>query len=89
MGYRMILKENGERVLEEVVVDEAMASEEPVWVVNRNDDSGFLSLEKLREQDPEWGNGGGSLVVKPKTWVLETPGVVKSLVLKFQDAQKL
>lgn len=78
----MILKENGERVLEEVVVDEAMASEEPVWVVNRNDDSGFLSLEKLREQDPEWGNGGGSLVVKPKSWVVETPGVVKSLVLK-------
>lgn len=82
VGYRMILKENGERVLEEVVVDEAMASEEPVWVVNRNDDSGFLSLEKLREQDPEWGNGGGSLVVKPKAWVLETPGIVKSLVLK-------
>ena len=82
VGYRMILKENGERVLEEVVVDEAMASEEPVWVVNRNDDSGFISLEKLREQDPEWGNGGGSLVVKPKTWVLETPSVVKSLVLK-------
>ena len=47
-------------------MDEELASKETVWVVNLNDDSGYDSLELLRRQDPEWGNGGGTVIVKPQ-----------------------
>lgn len=66
IGYRMAVDENGERVIEEVIVDEQMASEQTVWVVNRNDDSGYDSLEMLRREDPDWGSGGGSIIVRPQ-----------------------
>lgn len=66
VGYRMTADaETGERKVEEIVVDEALATEIPVWVVNRNDDSGYTSLELLRRDDPDWGTGGGSVIVKP------------------------
>lgn len=51
---------------EKVLVDEQMAMERPVWVVSRNSDAGYTSLEMLRRQDPDWGNGGGEIYVKPK-----------------------
>ncbi len=65
IGYRLIVGDDGFHQVEEVVVDEAMALEEPVWVVNRNSDAGFTSLEMLRRDDPEWGEGGGNIIVKP------------------------
>jgi hypothetical protein len=46
----------------ETLVDEALASKRPVWVINGNDDSAYLSLEQLRRQDPDWGKGGRVLV---------------------------
>jgi hypothetical protein len=46
-------------------VDEAMARERPVWVVNRNSDAGYTTLEMLRREDPDWGEGGGDIIVKP------------------------
>ena len=45
-------------------VDEAMARERPVWVVNRNADAQHKTLEMMRREDPSWGQGGGGLVVK-------------------------
>ncbi|MBO8444482.1 MAG: hypothetical protein IAC23_02140 [Bacteroidetes bacterium] len=63
LGYRMITDENGVRTVEEVIVDEQTAMKETVWVVNRNDDGDFTSLEMLRREDPDWGSGGGSIVV--------------------------
>lgn len=48
----------------EVTVNEAMAASRPVWVVNRNSDADFTSLELLRRQDPSWGNGGGDILVR-------------------------
>ena len=45
--------------LEEVIVDEAMARERPVWVINRNRDAEYQSLEMRRRKDPDWGQGGG------------------------------
>lgn len=48
---------------EKVLVDEQMASERPVWVVSRNADAEYTSLEMLRRQDPSWGQGGGELLV--------------------------
>lgn len=47
-----------------VVVTEELAREKPVWVINRNDDSMYKSIEMLRMEDPDWGKGGG-IVVKP------------------------
>lgn len=63
VGYRIVETAEGGRRCEEVEVDEEMAENTPVWVVNRNDDSRYTSLEMLRKKDPEWGNGGGSIVV--------------------------
>ena len=85
MGYRMVIEDDGSRHVEEIVVDEEMATEVPVWVVNRNDDAGFTSLEMLRREDPEWGEGGGSIIVNPSKSSIDTPEVksgLKTLILK-------
>ena len=65
-GYRLFVDDDGFRRVEEVIVDEAMADEEPVWVVNRNSDAGYTTLELLRREDPQWGEGGGNIIVKPR-----------------------
>ena len=51
--------------VEEVVVDEEMARERPVWVINRNRDAEYQTLEMRRREDPDWGQGG-SILVRPK-----------------------
>lgn len=66
--------------LKEVSVSEDMAQERPVWVINRNDDASFTSLEMLRQSDPHWSEGG-SLVIKSKVGAAASSGV-KTLVLK-------
>ena len=65
IGYRLVEGDDGFRHVEEVLVDEAMAKKSPVWVVNRNDDAAYTSLEMLRREDPDWGEGGGNIIVKP------------------------
>lgn len=85
MGYRMVIEDDGSRHVEEIVVDEEMATEVPVWVVNRNDDAGFTSLEMLRREDPEWGEGGGSIIVNPSRSAVNpavTKAGLKTLILK-------
>lgn len=57
-GYRTTITSFGNRVTEEVTVTEELAMETPVWVVNRNTDSDFKTLEMLRKENPEWGAGG-------------------------------
>ena len=51
--------------VEEVIVDEEMARKRPVWVINRNRDAEYETLEMRRKEDPDWGQGG-SIVVRPK-----------------------
>ncbi len=58
-GYEL-LPDGGVRKL---LVDEQMTSERPVWVVNRNSDAEYKSLELLRREDPSWGTGGGDILV--------------------------
>lgn len=65
IGYEVSFKDDGSRHVKEVIVDEAMARERPVWVVNRNSDAGYTTLEMLRREDPDWGEGGGDIIVKP------------------------
>ena len=65
IGYRLEYDEDGSRHVQKVIVDEEMAGEHPVWVVNRNSDAGYTTLEMLRREDPNWGEGGGAIIVKP------------------------
>lgn len=65
IGFEVSVKDDGSRHVMEVIVDEEMAKERPVWVVNRNSDAGYMSLEMLRREDPDWGEGGGTIIVKP------------------------
>ena len=80
-GYRLVVEDDGSRHVEEVAVDEAMAKEVPVWVINRNDDAGYTSLEMLRREDPDWGEGGGAIIVNPSKSP-ETKSSLKTLVLR-------
>ena len=83
IGYRLSCEDDGTRHVEEVVVDEALALEVPVWVVNRNSDAGFTSLEMLRREDPNWGEGGGTIIIKPDQTKASTKGTaLKTLILK-------
>ena len=66
VGYVVSIGDDGSRRVEEVIVDEEMARERPVWVINRNTDAGYDTLEMLRRENPDWGEGGGSLIVKPQ-----------------------
>jgi len=74
VGYEVIVNADGSRSVREVVVTEDMARERPVWVVNRNDDSAYTSVELLRKNDPAW-EGGGSIIVNP-TKASSTSGMV-------------
>lgn len=91
VGYRIVVGRDGRRSVETVVVDEDLALEEPVWVVNRNSDAGYTSLEMLRRNDPDWGNGGGTIIVKPNAAAARSNAIsdtktelapLKSLILK-------
>lgn len=87
IGYKVTMSDDGVRQLEEVIVDESMASEVPVWVINRNSDASYKTLEMLKRENPEWDNGGGSLVVNPKADT-RTTGLSHSLVLKDVRANR-
>lgn len=83
VGYRLIDNGDGFRHVEEVIVDEVMAEEYPVWVVNRNSDAGYSSLEMLRREDPDWGEGGGDIIINPKSHALKRSVTgSKTLILK-------
>ena len=62
VGYEMTSK--GIRT---VLVDEEMAMNRPVWVINRNDDASYKSIEMLRREDPDWAQGGNVTVTPHKT----------------------
>ena len=67
-----------------VLVTEKMAREQPVWVVNRNSDAEYKTLEMLRREDPSWGQGGGDLVVSKA----DTDSEIKTLVLRTFKAKR-
>ena len=69
--------------VKKLMVDEKMADERPVWVVNRNSDAPFKSLELRRREDPDWGNGGGEILVKSPS-----SSEIKTLVLRSFTAHR-
>ena len=86
VGYRITEDPDGMRQVVEVLVDEEMAMGTPVWVVNRNTDAGYTTLEMLRKEDPDWGQGGGEIIVGPRfcsdTKAAQRNPEVKTLILK-------
>lgn len=80
IGYRLIKDSDGLRRVEEMVVDETTARTQPVWVVNRNSDAGYKTLEMLRKENPEWGDGGGNIVIRPQ--MSKSTDSCRSLLLK-------
>ncbi len=77
-GYSIAVDANGERTVEKVIVNEQLAMERPVWVVNRNDDGRYSTLQVLRREDPNWGTGGGEISVASTLKVL----LLKSIKMK-------
>ena len=45
LGYELLEDEDGNRRVREILVDEDMAMTRPVWVVNRNTDSGYTPVQ--------------------------------------------
>lgn len=88
-GYRMV-RRNGKTELEVLLVSEATAKKEPVWVINRNSDSSHTTLELLRREHPDWETGGGSVVIgKTKAGEDEEGGAkIKTLILKEFKARR-
>lgn len=84
IGYRIMTDDNGFRHVEKVMVDEEMARNVPVWVVNRNSDADYTTLEMLRRENPEWGEGGGNIIVRPNSAAppTKTKTPVRTLILK-------
>lgn len=58
-GYEVSFNDKGERVLNRVTVDEKMAMERPVWVINTNDDSGLTPLCKSSAPETKAGSAEG------------------------------
>ena len=63
VGWKVDTDERGARTVRKIEVDEKYAAAYPVWVVNRNSDSGYTSLDVMRREHPEWDNGGGALII--------------------------
>jgi hypothetical protein len=64
---------------DKILVDEETAMKRPVWVVSTNSDASYTSLELMRRQDPEWGHGGGDILIKPRA---AATAELKTLVLR-------
>ncbi len=81
IGYRLECSDDGSRHVQRLIVDEEMAGGQPVWVVNRNSDAGYTTLEMLRREDPDWGEGGGAIIVKSlEDDPVKSPDTAKSTV---------
>ena len=63
VGWKVDTDERGARSVRKIEVDEKYAAAYPVWVVNRNSDSGYTSLDVMRREHPEWDYGGGALII--------------------------
>lgn len=91
LGYRIGWNDRGERTVDLVTVTEETAKRHPVWVVNRNSDSGFLTLEMIRREHPDWGMSGGSVVIGNPRYDRTKADVsdpVRALILKEFTAKR-
>ena len=69
-GYEISVDEGGVHVVDSVYVDEAVAMQRPVWVINRNDDSAYSPAELISKGVPtkaEASENGRLLKIKSFT----------------------
>lgn len=67
VGYELLENEDGTRYVKEITVDEEMAKQRPVWVVNRNSDAAFTPVKASSELQSPRTKGefnGRSLILK-------------------------
>ena len=67
VGYELLVNEEGVRYVKEITVDEEMAKQRPVWVVNRNSDAAFTPVKASSEMLTPRTKGdfnGRSLILK-------------------------
>lgn len=88
VGYRLSRDGNGDSYVEVMLVNEEMAMNEPVWVVNTNSDSDFMTLDLMRRQDPSYGDGGTIIVRPNKCCPMPYPGAVSESVEADCDIAK-
>ena len=72
---------------DEIPVDESLAQERPVWVINCNEDAEYKTLEILRREDPDWGSGG-SVVVRGADTRARDASEMRTLVLRSFKAAR-
>ena len=77
IGYRITRLEDGTHDVDTVIVTEEMAETCPVWVVNRNTDDGYLTLDIIRELYPDRIDGGG-VIIRPAYAKSEAETGIKS-----------
>lgn len=70
-GYEVKVTESGMHVVDSVYVDEAVAMNRPVWVINRNDDSSYTPLQLISSSTRSGSvKSAGSHVLKMKTFTM-------------------
>ena len=82
IGY--LRREDGS--VEELIVDEEMACQRPVWVISRNADAEYQSLEMRRREDPDWGTGGG--IAASGTRASSNKNYFQTLILRSFQANR-
>lgn len=74
------MDENGQ--MQSMTVTEDVARIRPVWVINNNDDSRHTTIDILKKNNPQWGEGGTVVIGSKAVGASTRAEPVKSLVLK-------
>ncbi len=80
IAYELFVDDNGFRQVKEIMVDEEMAKKGCVWVINRNTDAAYTTLQmRERAKASADGKGGNPIVTNAET---KAGNKKKSLILK-------
>ena len=63
-GYKLGLDAGGFHVVDSVYVDESVAREHPVWVINSNDDAGYTPLDMYKLENTQTKSGPRMLYLR-------------------------
>ena len=74
-GYEIRLDADGAHVVDSVLVNEQLAMERPVWVINRNDDAGFTPFELFVEETKAGKDKGKEEEKTEKEYILSIESI--------------
>lgn len=81
------MNEEGELV--QVQVNEALARQRPVWIVNTNEDAGYTTLDVYKKNHPGWDEGGNITIgSKAEFGQKRSATNVKTLIIKDFTAKR-